>query len=65
MLGCHAHQQEVLGSQGAAAAQLPVFPRSLTLGSVPEDLLVPPEQYSLLEGILDGQDVVLSARLDR
>ena len=41
-----------------------VFPRELILGCQ-NDLLLPEEQVIQLMGILDGQDVLVSARLDR
>jgi hypothetical protein len=44
--------------------QLPLFPRTEVLGA-PEDLLVPQEQYRVLEDVLRGVDITVSARLDK
>ena len=41
------------------------FPFEVVLGQEAEDLLVPVEQYGLLSGILEGADVMVSARLDK
>ncbi|KAG1661095.1 hypothetical protein FOA52_012084 [Chlamydomonas sp. UWO 241] len=47
-----------------ASPGLPLFPRTEVLGG-PEDLLVPQEQYRLLEDVLRGVDITVSARLDK
>ena len=46
-------------------AASPSFPYEVMLGDKAEDILVPQAQYSLLSDILEGQDVVISARLDK
>ena len=50
------------GSSGGAPG---LFPHAFSLGGRSEELLVPPEQYKELADILQGADVVVSARLDR
>ena len=52
---------DLSASPGAETA----FPRDVTLGERSGDLLVPPDQYGALSELLDGVDVVVSARLDR